>query len=284
MHSYEFNFVKMEGLGNDYIFVDLIRNPHLNEAIITRETFIRKISRRSTGIGSDGLVLIKWNQPNNMFEMRMFNADGSEARMCGNALRCIGHYVFTKRQKGANQINVLTGGGVHRLTRQIHAPNMIQATMGEVKINPNEYRFMTSQRNFTGHLVEVGNFHYVAVWPFESEDLFSVENTELMQQAAEHVQTEHPLYNVNFLAVLNDRRVKLCTVERGSGLTLACGTGAAATAAVCVKMGLVKSNEVDVVMRGGTLHIGVTLINNQILVNAIGEANTVFEGTCRISE
>ena len=103
MHSVEFSFVKMEGLGNDYIFVDMVRNRHLSEATITREAIIRKISRRSTGIGSDGLVLIKWNQANNMFEIRMFNADGSEARMCGNALRCIGHYIFT-RQKGKNQI------------------------------------------------------------------------------------------------------------------------------------------------------------------------------------
>ena len=283
MHSVEFSFVKMEGLGNDYIFVDMIRNRHLSEATITREAIIRKISRRSTGIGSDGLVLIKWNQANNMFEMRMFNADGSEARMCGNALRCIGHYIFT-RQKRKNQINVLTGGGVHRLTRQMNASNMIQATMGEVKIDTNVYKITASQLDFTGHLVEVGNFHYVAVWPVKDKDLFADDNAKLMQETAQHVQKVYPLYNVNFFVVLTERRLKLCTVERGSGLTLACGTGAAATAAVCVKMGLVRSNEVEVVMRGGTLNIGVTLINNQILVNAIGEANTVFEGTCRISE
>ena len=73
------------------------------------------MSERSTGVGSDGLVLIKWNSSNNMAEMRMFNADGSEAKMCGNALRCIGRYLFEKN--GTSQVNVLTGGGIHRLAK-----------------------------------------------------------------------------------------------------------------------------------------------------------------------
>ena len=88
---------------------------------------IRKMSERSLGIGSDGLVLIKWNSSNNMAEMRMFNADGSEAKMCGNALRCIGRYLFEKN--GTSQANVLTGGGIHRLAK-IHSEDSYLVQVG----------------------------------------------------------------------------------------------------------------------------------------------------------
>ena len=211
-----------------------------------------------------------------MPEMRMFNQDGSEARMCGNALRCIGNYIFNL--KGVNQTNVLTGSGIHRLSKINNG--LVQASMGEVKINPSIYQFTYNQVYFNGHFVEIGNYHFVSQWP-EKCNLFEADNT-ILRESARLLQSDYEMYNVNYFQIIDDRTIKLRTVERGSGETLACGTGASSTAAVCVKNGLVKSNEVDVIMSGGKLHIGVTLINNQILINAVGEAKTVFRGTYRI--
>ena len=206
----------------------------------------------------------------------MFNADGSEARMCGNALRCIGHYIFSLQ--GVSQTNVLTGGGIHRLAKI--NDSLVQASMGEVKIDPCIHQFTYNQVQFNGHFVEIGNFHFVAQWP-QKCNLFEADNT-LLRESARLFQSDYEMHNVNFFEIIDDRTIKLRTVERGSGETLACGTGASSTAAVCVANDLVKSKEVDVIMSGGKLQIGVTLINNQTLINAVGEAKTVFRGTYRI--
>ena len=149
--------------------------------------------------------------------------------------------------------------------------------MGELRITQ-DYKFSYENIEFESQLAEIGNYHCVARWP--QGDLIKAES-ELIQRIGNKFHVKKSLYNLNFYQVTNDRQIRLRTFERGSGETLACGTGAASTAAVCVVKGLVKSNEVEVIMLGGSLHINVKIISNQILVSATGQANTVYTGTYR---
>ena len=150
--------------------------------------------------------------------------------------------------------------------------------MGEVRITQ-DYEFSHESIDFQSQLVEVGNYHCVTQW---SHGQLIDADSGLVQRIGNKFHETRSLYNLNFYQVINDRQVRLRTFERGSGETLACGTGAASTAAVCVAKGLVKSNEVEVLMRGGSLQINVKIINNQILVSATGQANTVYTGTYRV--
>ena len=149
--------------------------------------------------------------------------------------------------------------------------------MGEVRITQ-DYVFSHGNINFESQLVDIGNYHCVTKW---QQGQLADADSELIRRIGNNFHENKSLYNLNFYQVINDRQIRLRTFERGSGETLACGTGAASTAAVCVTRGLVKSKDVEVFMPGGSLQINVKIISNQILVSATGQANTVYSGTYR---
>ncbi|MBO4672007.1 MAG: diaminopimelate epimerase [Bacteroidales bacterium] len=256
-------FTKMEGLGNDYIYVDASRFPIDDPAGLSR-----RLSDRHFGVGGDGLVLIGPSEVAD-FSMRMFNADGSEGMMCGNAARCIGKYVYDKGLTRKLTIGLQTPSGVVKLN--LHpGPDCL---VDSVTVDMGVFRIVEAGRvveacgkSFTGTVVDVGNPHFVVF----CEDAGAVDPHE----DGPGIEKSFPGgINVEFASVVEPGRIRMRVWERGSGVTLACGTGASATAAAAFALGLCASPcRID--MDGGTLSI--SRIGTSLLMT--GPARTVFEG------
>lgn len=263
-------FTKMEGAGNDYIYVDAARFP-----IVDPEAFAVRWSRSHTGIGADGLVLICPSDAAD-FRMRIFNADGSEARMCGNASRCVGKYVYDHGLTRKADLTLETLSGVKRLHLHVEAGAVRRVTvdMGKpaieaVAVGPTAVA--TPLSRYEGTVVSMGNPHFVIFTP----DVASVD------LAAEGPLLErHELFpgrtNVEFAQVKPDGRIRMRVWERGSGITQACGTGACATAVAAIHAGRC-GQSVTVDMDGGSLEIDWRVNDGHVYMT--GEARTVYEGT-----
>ena len=264
-------FTKMHGAGNDYIYVDTTQYPiaHPSEAAI-------QWSDRHKGIGSDGLVLIgKSPVAEADFSMRIFNADGSEAMMCGNASRCIGKYLYERGLTTKTRIQLLTLSGIKTLNLLVTGGKVQSVTvdMGQPVLEDERF-FRPSLGIKEGVFVSMGNPHYVIF----TEDVDSV--TE-KGKAMEH----HPAFpqrcNIEFAHVMEDGSIRTRVWERGSGITQACGTGACATAvAACLTHRA--GHESDIVMDGGTLHIEWCETDNHVYMT--GPAAFVFDGEIIITE
>ena len=227
-------FDKMQGTGNDYVYVDA-----RYETIENPETLAIQISDRHFGVGSDGLVLIM-NSSIADFRMRMFNADGSEAAMCGNASRCIGKYVYEKQWTSKTEITLETNSGIKilRLETDGGIVRKVSVDMGSPRLEaaqipvsyPDTMNVPVDGLNFT--CVSMGNPH--AVTFVENVAQFDVETTGRRVE-------NHPLFpertNVEFVEILAHDRIRMRVWERGSGETLACGTGACATLVAAVLNG-----------------------------------------------
>ena len=290
-------FTKMHGCGNDYIYVNAMQHP-----VADPQACAIKWSDRHKGIGSDGLVLIDRSQvPEADYSMRIFNADGSEAMMCGNASRCIGKYLYDKAITGKTEIRLLTLSGIKTLQLHIIGGKVESVTvdMGE-PILEDESQFVDNRGMNKGIFVSMGNPHYVIF----TDDVDQVGETG---RILEH----HPAFpqrcNIEFAAPLSipeqssptrslspegDTIVSALKTneapsgavggafrtrvwERGSGITMACGTGACATAvAACLTGRALRTS--DIVMDGGTLHIDWRKSNNHVYMT--GPAEFVFEG------
>lgn len=269
-------FTKMEGIGNDYIYVDTFKYPLDNPA----ELAVRW-SRPHTGIGSDGLVLIGPSEKAD-FRMRIFNADGSEALMCGNACRCIGRYVYERKLTDKQDITLETLSGIRTLhlhtaegrndlvTVDMGAPSMVEVEgrsllSGEVRTRLGCYK---------GTAVSVGNPHLVIFTD-------NVSGVALEQEGP--LLEVHPYFpdrvNVEFAQVLAPDHVRMRVWERGSGITQACGTGACATTVAAVLNELTE-RRISVEMDGGTLIVEWNKEDGHILMT--GGANIVFDGTVTI--
>lgn len=261
-------FTKMHGAGNDYIYVNTLAYPIANP-----EELAIRWSRYHTGIGSDGLVLIGKSDKAD-FSMRIFNADGSEAKMCGNASRCIGKYVYDHQLTEKTTITLDTLSGIKVIDLKLENGECVGATvdMGEpVLSHPGQCATADgSLNNEQGVFVSMGNPHFVNF----------VKNSETHDVAGEGKKLEFdPIFpercNIEFATIRPDGSIRMRVWERGSGITMACGTGACATAvAACVK-GLT-GRESDIEMDGGTLHIEWRESDNHIYMT--GPAATVFEG------
>ena len=237
-------FTKMHGCGNDYIYVNAMRHP-----ITAPATAAIKWSDRHKGIGSDGLILIDRSPvPEADFSMRIFNADGSEAMMCGNASRCIGKYLYERGITNATTIRLLTLSGIKTL--QLHLADgqveTVTVDMGEPVLE-DESLFAPSRGTGGGTFVSMGNPHYVIF-------------TDHVDQVGEtgHILEHHPAFpqrcNIEFARLEPDGSIRTRVWERGSGITMACGTGACATAVAAALKGLT-GRICDIVMDGGTLHV-----------------------------
>ncbi len=250
-------FAKMEGLGNDYVYVEELGKPMRNAPEVAR-----RISDRHFGIGSDGLVLIGDSDKAD-FRMRMFNADGSEAEMCGNAIRCVGKYVHDRglATKTALVIETLAGLRNLKLTLTGDTVSSVRVDMGKAILAPAaipvdaegkdfiDREITVGGKSYRGTAVSVGNPHIVIPVP-------SVDGLDL--EAIGPLFECHALFpkriNTEFVQVLSRQAVRMRVWERGSGETLACGTGACATAVACVLNGWTERT-VTVKLLGGDLVI-----------------------------
>ena len=237
-------FTKMHGCGNDYIYDNAmlydIPNPHA--AAIAW-------SDRHKGIGSDGLVLIdKSPLPEAEFSMRIFNADGSEAMMCGNASRCIGKYLYERGLTTNTEIRLLTLSGIKTLS--LHVSDSIVESVTVDMLEPtfeDETLFMPSRGLTQGTFVSMGNPHYV---------IFT-DNIDQVAETGRALEC-HPAFpqrcNIEFARIQADGTIRTRVWERGSGITQACGTGACATAGAAALTGKAGRTS-HIVMDGGTLTI-----------------------------
>lgn len=259
-------FTKMQGAGNDYIYVNTIDHP-----LARPEALAVAWSRPHTGIGSDGLVLIGHSDKAD-FSMRIFNADGSEARMCGNASRCIGKYVYEHGLTGKTTVTLDTLSGIKTLHLHVEdgrvaAVTVEMGTPADLHPVALDYAACPSRE---GVAVNMGNPHLVVfVDDAESVDL----------PAIGPVLERHPLFpdrvNVEFAHILPDGRIRMRVWERGSGITQACGTGACATA-VAAAFTHLSGRQSDIIMDGGTLSIEWNAADGQ--VHMTGPAVEVFNG------
>lgn len=257
-------FTKMHGCGNDYIYVDASKYPIDNP----REASIRW-SDRHKGIGADGLVLInKVDGDDADFSMRIFNADGSEALMCGNASRCIGKYLYEKRLTDKTTIRLLTKSGVKVLELKVSAGvvESVCVDMLEPKIS-DKLLFCKDEDPEIGVFVSMGNPHYVIFTD-------NVDKVADMGPRLECHEAFPQRCNIELAKVYPDGSIRTRVWERGSGITMACGTGACATAVAAAMTGRT-GRQTDIVMDGGTLHIEWKE-NNHVFLS--GPAEFVFDG------
>lgn len=264
-------FTKMHGCGNDYIYINI-----MEYEIADPQAAAIAWSNRHKGIGSDGLVLIdKSPVPEADFSMRIFNADGSEAMMCGNASRCIGKYLFERGLTSLTEIRLLTLSGVKILNLKVNQGMVESVTvdMGEPQLE-NEAQFITSRDPGHGTFVSMGNPHYVCF----TDDVDQVGETGRMM---EHYLAFPQRCNIEFARVETDGSIRTRVWERGSGITEACGTGACATAVAAVLTGWAKRTS-QIVMDGGTLTIEWRKEDNHVYMT--GPAEFVFDGEIELTK
>ena len=262
-------FTKMQGAGNDYIYVDTTQTP-----LPHPEALAVAWSRRHTGIGSDGLVLIGRSDRAD-FSMRIFNADGSEARMCGNASRCIGKYVYEHGLTDKTDIALDTLSGIKTL--HLHVEDGTVDTVTAAMGRPEGTHTRDEGADYSpreGIAVDMGNPHLV---------LF-VDDAEAVDLTAVGPALErHPLFphrvNVEFAHIRPDGSIRMRVWERGSGITMACGTGACATA-VAAAFSHRTGRQADIAMDGGMLSIEWNKADGRVRMT--GPAVEVFCGTINL--
>ena len=279
-------FTKMHGLGNDYVYVNCFE-----ETVGNPSEVAKYVSDRHTGIGSDGLIMICPSSQAD-FEMQMYNADGSRGEMCGNGIRCVGKYVYDYGLTDQTSISVETLGGIKYLDL-----NVVEGKVASVKVNmgrpglkaceipiimdegkeqdpvilsPIEVRGQTYQ--MTG--VSMGNPHTVVYL----EDVQGMAIEEIGPAFEQHERFPNRI-NTEFARVLDRRTVEMRVWERGSGETMACGTGACAVAVASILNGYTE-NQVIVKLLGGDLEIEWD--READIVYMTGPATTVFDGEIEI--
>ena len=266
------HFIKMHGAGNDYIFVDTSRYPieHPEEIAIAW-------SRYHFGIGSDGLVLIgRPETPDADFTMRIFNADGSEGLMCGNACRCIGKYVYERGLTDKRHIRLLTASGIKMLDLKVNDDGSVKSVTVDMlaPVLEDEQLFLPEGETLPeGVFVSLGNPHYVIF----------VDDIDAVDVAREGSRLEHhsrfpERCNIEFAQVGEDG-IRMRVWERGSGITMACGTGACATAVAAAITGR-SGRQSHIIMDGGTLDIDWREADGHVYLS--GPATIAFEGTAEL--
>lgn len=275
----------MHGAGNDYIYVDTMRFP-----LACPEHLSVLWSDRHKGIGGDGLVLIGASAVGD-FSMRIFNNDGSEARMCGNASRCIGKYLHDHglTERTAIRLETLSGikvlhlhlgadGRTESVTVDMDVPALAVPTqMGTPDGSMTDGQVTaTDGRTYTGTFVSMGNPHFVIfTTDVEQADIAA------MGRTLEFADIFPERCNIEFAEVRPDGSIRMRVWERGSGITMACGTGACATAVAAALTGRAERHS-DIVMDGGTLHIEWNAADGHVYMT--GPATEVFTGTITYEE
>ena len=268
------DFTKMHGCGNDYVYIDCFK-----QDVEAPELLARTLSDRHKGVGGDGVILICPSETADA-KMRMFNADGSEGRMCGNGVRCVAEYLFRHGYASGTAADVETLSGVKHIVRR--EPGLLTVDMGAPELAPEKIPVTGFAKPVVNELVEVnggavrmtcvsmGNPHAI-VFMNGVNDL----DIEKIGPKFEHHSCFPNRTNTEFVEILDRKNVFMRVWERGTGETLACGTGCCATAVACVLNGLT-DDEITVKLLGGELHIRWDRKAN--LVYMTGPAKIVFEG------
>ena len=278
-------FTKMEGIGNDYVYVDCTKNELKKPSELAK-----KVSDRHFGIGSDGLILI-CNSDIADFRMKMFNSDGSEAEMCGNGIRCVGKFIYDNDLSKKTELTIETLAGIKNLKLNVkdNKVSTVTVDMGEpileaknipvekaeiVKSNDgtefNKVNLKLKDKQFEFTCVSMGNPHAVAF--IDKTDDFELDTYGKIAEVDEHFPKK---VNAEFIEIVDKNNIKMRVWERGAGETLACGTGACASVVASYLNDLTDCN-VTVHLLGGDLNIEWNKQDNHIYMT--GPATTVFTG------
>lgn len=275
-------FTKMHGLGNDYIYVNC-----LDKTVENPSEVARFVSDRHFGIGSDGLVLILPSDKTD-FRMRMFNSDGSEAEMCGNAIRCVGKFVYDNGLTSKTDIAIDTLAGIKILDMTVKdgKVTLVRVDMGEPVLRPRDIPVDSDKELFVSQPVTIDGQVYKVTCvsmgnPHAVTYVEDVANFPL-EVVGPKMET-HPLYprkiNSEFVQLIDRQTLKMRVWERGAGETLACGTGACAVLVATVLNGLC-DRKATVKLKGGDLTIEWNGQDNHVYMT--GPATKVFEGEIEI--
>ena len=281
--TYPIHFTKMQGAGNDYIYLDRM-DPTLPPLPVSPAELARRMSPRRTSVGADGLVLIL---PSKVADarMRMFNADGSEGSMCGNAIRCVGKYLHDEGYCPKTQMTIETEAGIKHL--ELHLDTIEKVTsatvdMGQATLDPSVIPLLCDLplidtpvsafgQVFRLTALSTGNPHAVIF----TEDL-GIIDLPMIGSALEHHSLFPNRTNVEFVRVVNNHTLDMRVWERGSGETLACGTGACASVAAAVLLRhCFADTPITVRMKGGSLAIVCT---PDLYLSMTGDAVRVYDG------
>ena len=278
-------FTKMEGLGNDYVYIDCTKQDIKNASNLAKI-----ISDRHFGVGSDGLILIKSSKKAD-FRMQMFNSDGTEAEMCGNGIRCVGKYVYDKGLTDKTTLKIETLAGIKVLNLNVEDGKvktvkvdmgepildykLIPAKDGKVYKSKDGIKFYKVNINIEGDLkeltcVSMGNPHGIDF--ANNIEKLKIEKFGPIIEVDEHFPNK---VNAEFIEILDKHNIKMRVWERGAGETLACGTGACASVVASFLNGYTERN-VTVELLGGKLEIEWNKEDNHVYMT--GPAETVFEG------
>jgi diaminopimelate epimerase len=286
-------FVKMHGIGNDYVYVDAVTEPALEQRDLAG--LARRVSDRHTGIGSDGLILLcRPTVKEAHVRMRMFNADGSESEMCGNGIRCVAKFAHDRLGIAAKPMRVETGRGVLSIDYTLAGGKVSSATvdMGEpildlAKIPVDEAKVRETPRGYAlpgfkgaedWRFVSMGNPHAVS-WDFAADGKnFEPAQRAMLGELCPQVEI-NPAFprriNVHLVHVISPREARMVTWERGAGFTQACGTGACAVLVASVRTGRLERKAL-LHLPGGDLEIAWDAGTGHVFMT--GPATDVFEG------
>ena len=267
-------FTKMHGAGNDFMVIDAI-----NQTVLLSEQQIQMLAHRQFGVGFDQLLLVETSTIAD-FKYRIFNADGSEVSQCGNGARCFVRFVAEQGLSNKREIRVETASGI--ITPKLEENGLVTVNMGAPKFEPSaipfiadkaasSYSLIVSNHSVDISVVSMGNPHAVQI----VEDVENAPVVSLGRKIELHPRFPERV-NAGFMQIMNAHHIKLRVFERGSGETLACGTGACAAVVAGIQLGQLTS-PVTVSARGGDLQI--TWQGGDAPVMMTGPAVTVFTGT-----
>ncbi len=274
-------FTKMHGCGNDYVYINGALEQIPQEK---KPGLVRFLSNRHTGVGGDGVIFIN---PSDVadFEMEMYNADGTRAEMCGNGIRCVAKYVYDKGLTDKQQLSIVSAGQIKYLELKVgsdHQVYTIKVNMGQPILRPDQIPVALSGDSAVNVPIQVDGqeYHMTCVSMGNPHAVVFVDrvadmNLEQIGPLFEHHELFPNRTNTEFVQIVDRQHVKMRVWERGTGETLACGTGCCATAVACVLNGLTDPS-VTVGVLGG--EIEVTWDRESNLVYMTGPAITVFEG------
>lgn len=273
-------FTKMHGCGNDYIYINGAKEKIRADR---KPELVRKLSDRHFGIGGDGVIFINPSQEAD-FEMEMYNADGSRAEMCGNGIRCVAKYVYDKRLTDKITVSIISGGKIKYvdMTAEDGEVRSVRVNMGAPELLASKIPVVSAGervidepvlvggREYKMTCVSMGNPHAVVF----VDDVDQVELEKTGPSFENHERFPNKI-NTEFVSVTDRENIRMRVWERGTGETLACGTGCCASAAACILNGLT-NDKVLVHVRGGEIFIEWDREENVIYMT--GPAETVFEG------
>lgn len=282
-------FTKLQGCGNDYVYINCVENNDFDGAELAK-----KVSDRHFGVGSDGLILIKASDKADFF-MDMYNADGSKSGMCGNGIRCVAKYVYDYGLTDKTSISIETGSGIKYLDLKLDyetsllgekskEKKVVEVTvdMGSPITRPELIPVISSQDTVKNMPIIVGNetYHITCVSMGNPHAIVYVEDTKAVDiEKIGPLFENHEIFpertNTEFIHVIDRHTIDMRVWERGSGETLACGTGACASVYACI-MNELTDDEVTVKLLGGELKVSYDREKDTIFMT--GAAKVVFEG------